>query len=94
MRIDESLRAGAWAYERDDADGLHVAAMVAEDRLADPDLEVVVIARRGDRLTVRVERGGPAAPDAVLYVERAGTFEIARVEGRAGRTLLVLKAWP
>lgn len=91
---DETVVAGAWEYGRDDAEGLRVAAVVAMDLLTKPDFELAVMASRGDHVTAQVTAGALTDPDAVLYVERRGLFEVARRERWSRRTVFVLRAWP
>jgi hypothetical protein len=84
----------AWAFPR----SLSVAVMVqvAQDHLESPDLHIRILSTTGDGLSVQVVDGVvPFDPDAVIYVERRGPFEIARREAwPGGRVLLTLAAWP
>ena len=89
---------GAWEFDKGIA--VDVVAGVALDQLAVPDLEVVLIATRGDVITVQVVDGAVSDPKSVLYVARRGLYEIVRDEtwpalaGGAPRVLLTLRAWP
>lgn len=93
------MRVGVWLYERDDDESRRGAAIVAMERLEEPQLEVEVLATRGDHVTVQVVRGALEDPTAILYVERRGEYELVRVErwpAASGppRVLLTLRAWP
>ncbi len=87
-----------WEFDRELAPGL--AARVAPDQLEPPDLEVVLLARRGDVITVQVVEGAVSDPESVLFFPSRGLYEILRVEewppvGDGGRrVLLALRAWP
>jgi hypothetical protein len=89
----------AWEFDRDI--GLEVAARVALDQLEPPDLELVLIATRGDVITVQIVEGTLADPASALYVASRGLYEILRTElwppvtaGGEPRVLLTLRAWP
>ena len=89
----------AWEFERDI--GLEIVTRVALDQLEPPDLEVVLIATRGDVITVQIVEGALADPKSVIYVAGRGLYEILRSEqwppvaaGGAPRVLLTLRAWP
>jgi hypothetical protein len=93
------MSTGVWLYDRDDDASRRGAAIVAMDRLEEPQLDVEVLATRGDHLTVQVVRGALEDPTAILYVEQRGEFELVRVErwpavGGPPRVLLTLRAWP
>jgi hypothetical protein len=49
---------------------LRGSAIVALDRLEEPQLEVDVLSSRGDHLTVQIVRGVLEDPSAILYVEK------------------------
>lgn len=90
---------GVWLYDRDDEESRRGAAIIAMDRLEEPQLEVEVLASRGDHLTVQLVKGTLHDPAAILYVERRGEFELVRVErwpASSGppRVLLTLQAYP
>src|SRR5512132_2525256 len=89
----------AWEFDREIGAGL--ATRTALDQLEPPDLEVVLLATRGDVITVQVIDGSPSDTDSVLYLADRGLYEILRTEawppvqqGGSPRVLLTLKAWP
>jgi hypothetical protein len=85
---------GVWEYDRDE-EALSAAALISLGRLEPPDLAVEIISSRGDYVTIRIESGALTDPNAILYVETRGTFEILRVEPWPGfGSFLVLRAWP
>lgn len=92
MSTDNLL--AVWEFPRT----LDVAAMVeiAQDELEQPDLHLQLLSSTGDTVTVQVVDGvAPLDPEAVLYVQGRGPFEIARRETwPGGRVLLTLAAWP
>ncbi len=94
--IHETLH--VWEFDREVAPG--VAGKVSLDQLEPPDLEVVLLAIRGDVITVQVIDGSVCDPGSVLYVARRGLYEILRSEewppreGGAPRVLLTLRTWP
>ncbi len=91
---DASAKVLVWEYAREDVESLGTAAAVARDRLAEPDLEVLVVSARDDHMTVQVVRGKLDDPASIVFVEQGGAFEVVRVESWPGsRTLLVLRAW-
>jgi hypothetical protein len=67
---------------------LAVGAMVeiVQDHREEPNLHAHQLSSTGDTITVQVIDGvAPLSPDAVLYVERRGPYEIARRRrGQAG----------
>ncbi len=96
MALNETLH--VWEFDREVAP--RVAAKVALDQLEPPDLEVVLLASRGDVMTVQVVDGVVSDAESVLYVAYRGLYEILRSEewppreGGAPRVLLTLRAWP
>ena len=89
----------AWEFDR--AIGADVAAHAALDQLEPPDLEVVIVAARGDVITVQIIEGMLSDVASVLFVAGRGLHEILRTEqwpplaaGGAPRVLLTLRAWP
>ncbi len=84
---------GVWEYSRGSA-SLPAAAAIAMDGLAPPDFEVEPIVCLGDHLTIQVPPGALTDPTAILYVEKRGLFEVARVEPSPERMVLILRAWP
>lgn len=84
----------AWEYPR----GTDVGEMaeVALDEEPPPDLLARLLSSRGDAITVQVVDGvSPVNPEALIYVQGEGVFELLRREPwPGGRTLLVLGAWP
>jgi hypothetical protein len=70
-------------------------ACAALDMTEVPDLHVLLVASTGDTITVQVVDGRAPVGAELLYVQRRGTYELARTEHWPdGRTLLVLRAWP
>jgi hypothetical protein len=67
-----------WEFERGVDPGL--AARTAMDDPRHPDLRVLLTFSGGDMITVRVLDGAPSDPDALLYVQGCGLFEIERIE--------------
>jgi hypothetical protein len=84
----------AWEYPRTFDGAARVE--IAQDELERPDLRLQVLSSAGDTITVQVVDGvAPLEPEAVLYVQRRGSFEITRRETwLGGRVLLSLAAWP
>jgi hypothetical protein len=94
---DECVK--AWGFERDIPYQLAIDA--ALHQVEPPDLGLVLIANRGDHITVQVLEGNPPLPDGFVYVDKRGLYEIVRAErwpavqvGRAPRLLLTLRAYP
>jgi hypothetical protein len=94
---EERLR--AWGFERTIPADLAIDAVLHE--VEPPDLELVLVANRGDYITVQVLRGEPPLPDGFIYVAKRGLFEIVRAErwpampgGSDTRLLLTLRAYP
>ena len=83
----------AWEYPR----GTNVGEMaeVALDEVPPPDLLARLLSSRGDAITVQVVDGvSPVNPEALLYIQGHGAFELLKREPwPGGRTLLVLNAW-
>jgi len=71
------------------------AAAAHEKALGEPQLRLLLVASRGDSITVQVVDGlVPPEPVAVFYVLGRGTFRLARRERwPGGRELLLLEAW-
>ena len=88
-----------WEFDREI--GVDLATRTALDQLEPPDLEVVLLAVRGDAITVQVVEGAVSDTDSVLYVAGRGLYEVLRSEAwppvnpdGSPRVLLTLKAWP
>ncbi len=88
-----------WEFDREL--GAELATTTALDQLEPPDLEVVLLATRGDAITVQVVDGSVSDSDSLLYVAGRGLYEVLRSEawpplqpGGPPRVLLTLKAWP
>jgi hypothetical protein len=83
-----------WVFPRElGHEQIQVAALAGTDA---PELRVHVLSSTGDSISVQVVEGVvPLDPDAVLYVQRRGPFEIKRRDvWPGGRVLLTLDAWP
>jgi hypothetical protein len=81
----------AWEFDRD-VPGV-VAVRCALDRVEPPTMRVLVTSSTGDTITVDLLEGALSDPDSLVYVERRGLFEVARVEALR-RPRLVLRAFP
>jgi hypothetical protein len=88
-----------WEFDREI--GVELATRAALDQLEPPDLEVVLLATRGDAITVQVVEGSVSDSDSVLYVAGRGLYEVLRSEAwppvepeGPPRVLLTLKSWP
>jgi len=78
-----------------------LAARVARHEVEPPDLSLVLVANRGDSITVQVVDGSPPRPGGFIDVKARGLYEIARAEewpavagGNGPRLLLTLRAFP
>lgn len=95
----QDVRLQAWGFDREI---LHELAMdTALHEVEPPDLELVLVANRGDYITVQVLKGEPPLPDGSVYVAKRGLYEILRAEkwpalagAVAPRVLLTLRAFP
>jgi hypothetical protein len=89
-----------WEFEPD-TDHRVMQVAVLDELAGEPDFAGELVATRGDVITLQLVDGvGPSAPDAKLYVERRGPYELVRTErwpgvrGAVERVLLVMRAWP
>jgi hypothetical protein len=86
----------AWPVDRLALDVRLLVAAAQEGKLGKAQLQLRLVADRGDSVTVQVAEGtAPAEPGALLYIQGRGTFRQVRSERwPGGRVLLTLAAWP
>ncbi len=92
MKVETPSIHDVWEFDRDE--NLAPATLVAIDRLSPPDYRVQLLSNYGDAITVRVVSGVRVDPDALVYVERRGFYEVARDEAWGETRLLTLRAFP
>jgi hypothetical protein len=89
------------AWEYDPSCDLGEIVRLAAERVAPPSFTGVLLATRGDALSVQLLEGDASEAGALYYVSGHGAFSLARrevwppVPGRRGeRVLLILVAYP